>query len=112
MVLEQFALLGIMFIIIVLSALPLYLAVKLLGGKATILKVILVNVIVGIIIPVVKNFIGLFGGIVAFIVLLFIYKEMFSLGWIRAFIVWIMQFIVVAILIFTAAALLGLSLIA
>ena len=106
------------FMIIVLSALPLYLAVKFLGGKATILKVILVNILAGIAVPAVKFFVGLYlvgkgiyGGIVAFLFLLFIYKIFFRLGWIRAFLAWILQFVVIVILIFITA-LLGFSVIA
>ncbi len=96
-------LLGIILISII-SALPLYFAVKFLGGKATILKVILVNIAVGLLgfllnIP-----------IIGFILLLLIYKEMFELSWFRAFLAWILQFVVAVILILCAVLLLGIAL--
>jgi len=118
MALGQIALLGIMFIIIVLSAVPLYLAVKFLGGRATILKVIIVNIIAGIAVPAVKFLVGLYlvgkgtyAGIIAFLFMLLVYKIFFRLGWIRAFLAWILQFVVIAAFIFITA-LMGFSVIA
>ncbi len=84
-----------LFIIIILSALPLYFAVKILGGKTSLLKVIIVNFIAALVTPIIKSWIGIFGGVVAFIALLFIYKVMFRLGWVRALIAWAGQFIIV-----------------
>ncbi|MFC1705003.1 hypothetical protein ACFLZ6_01595 [Nanoarchaeota archaeon] len=111
MALEGILLTGvILFVLIVISALPLYIAVKLLGGKASIIKVFIVNIIVGILVPIVNSFINWFGGLIAFIVLLFIYKKMFDLGWFRAFVAWVLQFIVLVGLIFIAG-LFGLSLV-
>ncbi|MBR9690943.1 hypothetical protein GOV08_04635 [Candidatus Woesearchaeota archaeon] len=95
----------------IISALPLYFAVKLFGGKATILKVLFVNLIAGIVIGSIKLAIGLFGGLLAFIVLLLIYKYMFGLGFLRAFFVWIMQFVIAAILLIIAMFSFGVSLV-
>ncbi|MCK4551171.1 MAG: hypothetical protein KAT91_04405 [Candidatus Aenigmarchaeota archaeon] len=96
-------LLGIILISII-SALPLYFAVKFLGGKATIIKVILVNIVVGLLgfllnIP-----------LIGFILLLLIYKELFELSWVRAFLAWVLQFVVAVILILCAIILLGIAL--
>ena len=83
--------------ILLISALPLYFAVGLLGGKATIFKVPMVNLIVGVIgaaldIP-----------IIGFILLLFIYKKVFKMSWLSAFLAWILQFVVAGALLFLAS---------
>lgn len=100
----------ILFLVILFSSLPLYLAVKFLGGKASILNVFLVNLGAAILIPFVKQSIGTWGGIISFIFLLFIYKNMFSIGWVRSFLVWILQFVIIALIIIILAAV-GISLI-
>ena len=99
--------LGILWIVLLLvvSSLPLYFAVKFLGGKATILKVILVNLIVGLVSGLLS--IPLLG----FILLLFIYKKFFELSWLNAFFAWILQFVIAVILVVIAIAVLGIALI-
>ena len=99
--------LGILWIVLllVISSLPLYFAVKFLGGKATILKVIFVNLFVGIISGVLS--IPLLG----FILLLFIYKKFFELSWLNAFFAWILQFVVAVILVVIVIVVLGIALI-
>jgi len=85
--------------IIVISALPLYFAVKFLGGKATIFKVLMVNLIVGIIGA------ALDMPVIGFVLLLFVYKEVFKLSWLSAFLAWLLQFVVAAVLVFCAVLL-------
>jgi len=80
-------------VILILSALPLYFAVNILGGDASILKVLLVNLIVAII------GIAINSNITAFILLLFIYKEVFKLSWISAFLAWLLQFVIALVLV-------------
>ncbi|MBW6461927.1 MAG: hypothetical protein K0B07_02680 [DPANN group archaeon] len=92
-------------LILVLASLPLYFAVKFLGGEVTILKVILLNFIVAIISGLLS--IPLLG----FILLLFIYKKFFELSWLNAFLAWILQFVVGAMLIFIAIFMLGIALV-
>ena len=92
-------------LVLVMSSLPLYFAVKFLGGKATILKVIFVNLIVGVISGVLA--IPLLG----FILLLFIYKKFFELSWLKAFLASILQFVVAAILVVVAVVVLGIALV-
>ena len=98
------------FIIILFSSIPLYLAARLLGGRTGIIKVIFVNFIAGIIIPLIKEKISFLGGIIAFIVLLLIYKVLFRVGWIRALLIWIVQFIIIALIALVIALLAGIVL--
>ncbi len=85
-------------VIIIISALPLYFAVKFLGGKATIFKVLMVNLIVGIVGAVLDV------PVVGFVLLLFVYKEVFKLSWFSAFFAWILQFVVALALVIGAVA--------
>jgi len=95
-------------LLLVISALPLYLAVKILGGKASILKTIVVNILVGAVVWVINYLLNAWASIVAFILVIWIYREMFRLKWIKAFLAWILQFIIMAVLVFLVG-LFGLS---
>ncbi|MFP4656547.1 MAG: hypothetical protein ACLFNK_03125 [Candidatus Woesearchaeota archaeon] len=90
-------LLGII-VFFVVSALPLYLAVKLLGGKTSILRTILVMIISGFLVSLSHSLGGVFGGLIAFIVVLWLYRVSFELGWIRALVVWAAQFVIMVFL--------------
>ena len=85
-------------LIFIVSGVPLHLAIKLFGGDTTILKTALVIFISGIIVNFVRTFAGLIGGILSFIVMIWIYKVSFDLGWIRAFLAWITQFLIIALI--------------
>lgn len=86
--------------ILVISAIPLNLAVKLLGGKSSIVKVLLVYLMVSLFIMLSEYFIGkgFLASIVVFIGMLFFYKHMFKMGWLRSFLAWIAQFVIIALL--------------
>ena len=94
-------------IVFILTTLPLHLAVNLLGGRTSFLKTFLVILASAIIVIAITAFFP-WGGIIAFIVLIWIYSEMFHIGILRAFFVWIMQFVIIFILTFILA-LAGLS---
>ena len=97
-------------ILIIVSSLPLYISLKLFfAKKASILRVFLVNLIVGFLVAVIKYYFAILGGIIAFVLLLFIYKIAFGIGWIRAILVWLLQFVILAALAF-ALALIGINL--
>ncbi|MBN2458350.1 hypothetical protein JXB31_04435 [Candidatus Woesearchaeota archaeon] len=99
-------------IVWVLSAIPLNIAVKLLRGKSTLIKAILVNLVVAVLTALINGFFDAHTSIaliVGFIVLLLVYKVMFSMGWLRSFLAWILQFVIIAIVI-VVLALFGLSL--
>jgi hypothetical protein len=107
--------LGMLFdvLIFAIGSLPLYFAVRFLGGKTSFLKAILVNLVVGIIFTAVKAQFRLFGGIIAFFLMVWIYHEVFRLRWLKSFIVWFVQLIFIALIyliLFLAALLLGLPL--
>ncbi len=109
MVLGTIALVVVAFGAIIISALPLYLAVKALGGKTSILKTFLINIIGGLAVSLVNYFFETWGGILAFIVLLFIYMWAFKLGPIRAFFAWLLQFVIVAVLYIIGGIIVGAS---
>lgn len=81
--------------ILLITTLPLYFAVRFLGGEASIFKVIAANIVVGVIYFFVPS-------LFAFVLLLFVYKMMFDLSWFGAFCAWIIQFIIGALLVFGA----------
>lgn len=87
-------------VILIISAIPLNVAVKMLGGKSSIVKVLLVYLMVSLFIMLIEYFIGqgFFASIVVFIGMLFFYKHMFKMGWLRSFLAWIAQFVIIAIL--------------
>ncbi len=84
-------------IIFFISSLPLYWCVKLLGGKTTLLKTAFIFVVSGIIIAAIQVAFR-WGGLIAFLVLIWIYHESFRLKWWKAFILWFLHGIVVFIL--------------
>ncbi|MBN2567619.1 hypothetical protein JXB02_06075 [Candidatus Woesearchaeota archaeon] len=86
--------------IMVLSSVPLYLAIRLLGGEATLFRVIVMNIIAGFIAGLLRDALpGFIGAVIAFLGLLFIYKHSFRLGWLRTFVAWLLQFFIAAIII-------------
>ncbi len=97
-------------IVLFLSALPLYLAVVFLGGRATIVKVLLVNFLVFLVTLLIKLFFGSWAGLFSFLAMIIIYKELFDLGFITALLAWVLQF-VFAVLLFLLFLVLGILLI-
>jgi hypothetical protein len=96
-------------LILIASAIPLNLAVKMLGGKSSILKVIAANVIVGLIAIYLQANVGWYAGLLTFILMLFVYKILFAIGWLRALVAWLLQFLIIVIFII-ALALIGVTL--
>jgi len=86
--------------ILVVSAIPLNIAVKVLGGESSIIKVIIVNILVGASAAILALVIDKFLAIASFIVMIFIYKEMFKIGWIKAFFAWVFQGVIIAGIVF------------
>ena len=94
-------------IVLAISAIPLYIAVKVLGGEASILKVIVTNLLVGFMGVLIYFEFPAFSGIITMVALLLIYSFMFKLSIIRAFVAWILQGIVAFALMMVAVLLLG-----
>ena len=89
--------------IFLISAIPLNIAARLMGGRTHLLMTALVNVVAGVAVALVQVYVHTFGGIVSFVLLLFIYKIFFRIGWIRALLVWGIQLVLTAMLIGIAA---------
>ncbi len=86
--------------LIIFSTLPLYVSVKILGGKASLLKTFLVMLIIAIVSAVLKSFLPSLGTLIAWIVLIWIFHEIFRLKYYKAIIVWILWIFFVFILTF------------
>ncbi len=94
--------------IFLLSAVPLYFAVKFLGGKTTLIKAAIVNFIGGIIISVFQSYRAFWGSIIAFVLLVWVYHEVFRLKWWKAFLVWLVQALIVILIYVIVGFILGL----
>ena len=85
-------------IVFIISALPLYFAVKFFGGKTGILKVIITNILVAGVIIMIRFLFDSWSGLLGFIMMIWIYKELFELGLIKALLAWLLQFIFAALI--------------
>jgi hypothetical protein len=92
------------FLAILISSLPLYLAVIILGGRASILKVFLTNLLVAFVAVAGVEMFG-FGALAIVLISVIIYMVMFRLGVIRAAFAWVLQYIVAALLLYLAVLL-------
>jgi len=105
----------VLFVIFLISALPLYFAVVLLGGKESWLKTAFISLISGLIVAVIELVFRTWGWLIAFVVLIWIYHEAFRLKWWKAVVVWFLQgvFIVLfyIVLVLLLGSLLGISLV-
>ena len=80
----------ILLLVLIITSLPLYFSVKLLGGKTTLFIAMMVNLASGVLFFLISKTLP-YGMIIGFVVLLFVYGLSFRLGWIRALLVWLMQ---------------------
>ncbi|MFH1840103.1 MAG: hypothetical protein ABH849_03065 [Nanoarchaeota archaeon] len=105
---------------LIISAIPLFIAIKFLGGKVSLVKVIVINLLAGIIsiliilflIPLLSSLSGWLLTIIPYIpyiILILIYSVFFQLGIIKATIAWILQAIILYILNLLSNSLLGIS---
>lgn len=100
-------------IIFLLSGIPLHISVRLLGGKTNILKTAMIVFLTGIITWAIKETFTLWGSLIAFVILIWIYHESFRLKWLKSLLAWFLQFVVIfflyIILEVLAALLIGIS---
>ena len=89
--------LGYLLISFVLSAIPLHIAIKLLEGKSSLVKAIIANIAVALLSFLIGIKLANYAGLLSFVVLLFVYKIMFRIGWFRAAIAWLLQLGIIAI---------------
>lgn len=92
----------------IISSLPLYFTIKILNGKTTLGLTILIVFISGALVSVIDYFFKIWGGLIAFLVMVIIYHEVFRLKWWKSLIVWLVQFIIILLVLFILN-LLGLS---
>ncbi len=100
------ALIKILLLVIVfaISSIPLFLAVKALKGKTEFKEVIVVNILSAVFISIVNQIFFVWGGLISFVFVIFLYKGVFDLTWWKAILSWFLQFIIAAILIFVILA--------
>lgn len=91
----------IVIIALIISALPLYFAVKFVKGEAGIVKIILVGLVLSFISVGAARFIGVFAGLFMLLGTLFVYSLAFKISIFKAFLAWVLQyvFVFVAVLI-------------
>jgi len=89
--------LAIVVFIFILSASPLNRAVKIMKGKTTFWKTLFVMIVSGLVIGVLASLLPFWSGLIAFIVLVWIYKKAFKLKWYSAVGVWILHLVFVII---------------
>ena len=82
-------------IIVVLSAIPLNLAIKLLGGETNLFRVLYVNFFIAVISVLLSIYVESLAGVLSFFALLFLYKVMYDLSWLRALLAWCLQFVII-----------------
>lgn len=83
-------------VIFLITTLPLYFSVKLMGGRTTLIKTFFVMLLGAVINLVVYAFLP-FATIISFILLIWLYREFFRLKWLKAFLVWIIQLVLIAL---------------
>jgi len=96
--------------IFLIGVIPLYLAIKIMGGEATILRIILAK-LSGLVIGALGSlFLGVIGGVTSLIITILIYKVVFDLGFLRTIIVWLIEAAIMVGLVILAIFVFGVSL--
>lgn len=89
--------LGIVVFVFILSALPLHRAVRIVKGKTRFPKTLAVMVVAGLIVGVIGTLFEIWGGLLAFVVLIWIYHTTFRLPWYKAILVWALHLVFVVV---------------
>jgi hypothetical protein len=92
-------------LIFILGILPLYIIVKLLGGRVSLLRALIIKVAAIVITLLLSIAFGWVGPLIVAIVLILLYRLAFNIGIIRAFLAWLLEGVVLAALIFVLGAL-------
>ncbi|MCA9460192.1 MAG: hypothetical protein KC589_08745 [Nanoarchaeota archaeon] len=95
-------------LVVIISALPLHLAVSVLGGRSNVFKAFMVMILVAISTIIIQFFLPIWGVFISWLVLIWIFHEVFRLKWFKAVIAWILWMIFIFVFIFIFS-LLGLS---
>jgi hypothetical protein len=91
MALELLIALAIPLVLLFLGCIPLFIAVKVLDGDATFLKVVSIKLLAVIISAVLSIFLGILGAPLGVIIMLFIYMYAFKLGFFKALFAWLIE---------------------
>jgi len=84
----------VLLVIIIITALPLHFGVKFLGGKTTILKAFIMTLVTQLLSLFISyrirspNTIRFTIGVLGILLLVWLYREVFRLKWIKAFLLW------------------------
>ncbi|MBI2208972.1 hypothetical protein HYU50_05760 [Candidatus Woesearchaeota archaeon] len=97
-------------LVFIIASLPLYFAIKFLGGKTTLFKAVIVNLFAGFLILLIHIYFKTYGSIIAFLSLVLVYRESFRLKWWKAFFVWLVELFFVFLLALIAFLIVGLIL--
>lgn len=99
-------------IVLLISSLPLYLAVKIMGGDAGLIETMIVNVLAGGMPALIALFVNNWVGLISFIAIILAYTFFFKLGFVRAIITWFVQYvlIILALMLFGGLSIAGVAL--
>jgi len=97
-------------LVFIIASLPLYFAIKFLGGKTTLFRAVIVNLFAGFLISLMHIYFKTYGSIIAFLSLVLVYRESFRLKWWKAFFVWLVELFFVFLLALIAFLIAGLIL--
>jgi hypothetical protein len=95
-------------LIFILGIFPLYIIVKLLGGRVTLMRALLIKVAAVVVTLLLSMVFGVIGPLVVAIALMAMYMFAFRIGIIRAFLTWLLEGVALAALVF-ALNLLGIA---
>ncbi len=97
------------FIVLLVSSLPLYLAVKMMGGDAYLIETMIINVLAGGMPAIVALFVSNWIGVISFAIIIVVYTFFFRLTVMQAILTWFIQYllIVIALMLFGGLAIAG-----
>ncbi len=88
------------FITLIVSSIPLYIATRFLGGHTSIIRVMFVNIFVGLIVVILRWSTVSWWPLIALVALIFVYSAAFNLGITEAIFAWAIQIVIVIALLF------------
>ena len=92
---------------LLILAIPLYITVGLLGGRRSIVTVIIVNLLTGFLFFAMQTTYPVWGWFVAFLLSVWLYREIFRLRWWKAIVAYFLQFVLLFLFSILLAAVLA-----
>lgn len=90
------------------TSLPLFFAVKMMGGDASLFKVLLTNTLITLASLAATWFFG-FGGLFVFLLIIPTYMLMFQLGFFKAIFAWLIQYVLAIVIAYAVIIFFGLT---